>query len=115
MSDDGTTRLDLPDELAACHELIRKLGRQNQELREKLTICENNERQVFQHIYGPGATPTSLLNFGLLMAGKEPIIRSSNPDDPTVGEVYARERAERRRQRAEQRRQRRQRRNDQGA
>jgi len=114
-NDDGINGLDLPDDLAACHELIRNLRRQNQDLREKLARCEENERQVFQHIYGPGATPALLLNFGLLMAGKEPIIRSSNPDDPTVGEVFARERAERRRQQAEQRRQRRQRRNDQSA
>ena len=95
-----------------CHELIRKLHQQNRALREKLARCDENEQRVFQHIYGPGATPASLLNFGLLMAGKEPIIRSSDPDDPTVGEIYARERAERRRQQAEQRRQRRQRRSD---
>jgi hypothetical protein len=71
-SNDG---LDFPNDLAACPELIRSLRRQNQELREKLAICEENERQVFQHIDGPGATPASLRNFGLLMAGKEPLIR----------------------------------------
>lgn len=98
---------DLPDDLGACHELIRRLRRENQELRQTLAVCEHNERRVFQHIYGPGATPASLLNFGLLMAGKEPILRSDNPDDPTVGEVFARERAERRRQQADRRRQRR--------
>jgi len=91
MSKDDANGLDLPGELAGCHELIRQLRQQNHELREKLARYEQNERQVFQHIHGPGATPASLLNFGLLMAGKEPIIRSSNPDDPTVGGIYARE------------------------
>ena len=115
MSNDATNGLNLPDDLAACHRLIRNLHQQNQDLREKLIRYQENDRQVFQHIYGPGATPDSLLNFGLLMAGKEPVIRSSNPDDPTVGEVFARERAQRRRQQAEQRRQARQRRNDESA
>ena len=87
--------LDLPEDLAACHDLIRRLRQQNQELHGKLAICEENERQVYRRLYGPGTDAKTLLNFGLLMAGQESIIRSPNPDDPTVGEVYARERAER--------------------
>lgn len=108
MPNDDASGHDLPDDLIACHELIRSLRRQNQDLRQKLARCEEKERQAIQHLYGPGASPASLLDFGLLMAGKQPLIRSGNPDDPTVGEVVAQERAERRRQR-------RQRRNDESA
>ena len=59
MSDEGNSSLDLPDDLVACHELMRQLRRQNQELLEKLATYEENERQVFRRIYGPGATPES--------------------------------------------------------
>ena len=88
----------LPCELAAAHELIRRLRCENDELRAKLSVYQENERREFERIYGKGATPQTLLNFGLLMAGKGGVCSSGNPNDPTVGELFARERAKRRRQ-----------------
>ena len=108
-------RLNLPGDLSTCHEVIRSLRQLNQDLRHKLAIYEENERLVFRHIYGSSTTPASLLDLARLMAGKEPLIRSGHPDDPTVGEVFTRERAQRRRQQAERRRQARQRRNSDSA
>jgi hypothetical protein len=54
-------------------------------------------------MYGKGVTAQSLLDFGLLVAGKGGVVRSKNRNDPTCGELYAQARAAEREQRRQQR------------
>lgn len=71
-------------------------------MRRQLAVHEQNQQREFERMYGKGVTAQSLLNFGLLVAGKGGVVRSKNPNDPTCGELYAQARAaerERRQQR----------------
>jgi len=71
-------------------------------VRRQLAVHEQNQQREFERMYGKGVTAQSLLNFGLLVAGKGGVVRSKNPNDPTCGELYAQARAaerERRQQR----------------
>lgn len=86
----------LPEELAACHDLIRSLTDRLSVAEARLREYEQRERREFERMYGRGATPQSLLNFGRLITGQGGVTRSPNPDDPTVGEVYLRARAQER-------------------
>lgn len=87
----------LPADVAACHALIQQLQAELIETRRKLAIHEENERVRMEYVYGKGATAEKLLNFGLMIAGKGGVGASSNPDDPTCGELYLRAKAARRR------------------
>jgi hypothetical protein len=83
----------LPGNLKVCHELIRHLRGQLSDANQRLAEYEARERREFERMYGKGATPQSLLGFGLLLAGKGGAARSPDPDNPTCGELYLREKA----------------------
>jgi len=83
----------LPADLQACHELILRLRQQLTDVSRRLGEYEAKERREFERMYGKGVTPQSLLDFGLLMAGKAGAARSADPNNPTCGELYLRQKA----------------------
>jgi hypothetical protein len=98
----------LPQTIEACHSLICRLREELAQTRQSLAIHEENQRREWERIYGRGATPQSLLNIGLLMAGKGGVVHSKDPGDPTCGELLARRRAAEREDRKRQRQSRKQ-------
>ncbi|HLJ97459.1 MAG TPA: hypothetical protein VKU02_30145 [Gemmataceae bacterium] len=86
MSDEADRRHPepLPDDLQTCHELILRLREELAEVRRRLEEHEAARRREFERMYGKGVTPQSLLDFGLLMAGKGGVTACG--DQPTCGE-----------------------------
>jgi hypothetical protein len=96
---DGT----LPDDLHACHAMIKQLREKLAECQGKLAAHEENQRREWERLYGRGVTPQSTLNVGLPIEGKGGVVRSKDPNDPTCGELFAQRRAAEREQRKLQR------------
>jgi hypothetical protein len=89
----------LPQDIAACHALIHQLRIELAQTRRKLSVHEQNEKSRMEYLYGNGATAEHLLNFGRLIAGDDRAVAPGDPADPTVGELYLRQRAARRKAR----------------
>lgn len=97
----------LPSDVPSCHQLIGLLREELAAVRRQLAVHEQNQQREFERMYGKSVTAQSLLNFGLLVAGKGGVVRSKNPNDPTCGELYAQACAAEREQRRQQRERRR--------
>ena len=97
MQDDSASQGDqepLPQDLDACHAMIRRLRAELIGTRRQLAVHEENQRRQFEHLYGKGFSFKSVLGFGQAMAKA-----MEKVDEQAIADELAAEDAMRRRRR----------------